>query len=161
MSSRYPTQPDAIRANDEDCYSVPGSRHQMILSILDGGPNENGQVSLIPQANVIQAAHYGDLGRREATLLEWGAILHVQGFGCLKVVQDRNNPDWPRLVPLDGDRYYSRFKGFGAWSIHDRDQDGKVLPFDTVREALNVLGFQVIDSRAKANAVAAYLSATA
>lgn len=162
MNSRYPTVKDAILANGEDTFDVPGSHHTMRLSLLDGGPNENGGPSLIPQANVIMSASYPDSMRPGPAnyKIEFGQVIHVEGFGCYRIVQDRVNRDWPKLVPIDGDRYYVKFTGGDRYDILDSHQDGSHVAWDEVSAATKTLfdGGRPL-TRAQANAVAAYLSA--
>lgn len=163
---RYPTVRDAHLGNDGDTIRLDGGRRTFTLSVLDGGPNDHGHVALIPNASVIQAAHYGDLGRPEVVHdLAYGGAIHVPGFGCMKIVRDGHNPDWPRLVPLDGDRFYARYDGgpgYLAWSIHDRDADGQRVLSDAVRDACMAMFNQPRpQNRAQAFAAASYLSATA
>lgn len=161
MSYRHMSDSSAHKGNDGQTIRLAGTHRTFTLSVLDGGPNENGGVSLIPDATVIQAAHYGDLGKPdEVHDLDYGGAIHVPGFGCMRIVKT-DNPDWPRLVPMDGDRFYPRFEGFGSWKILDSHDDGKTIGWDTVSAACERLfGSKGITSRAQANAVAAYLSAT-
>ena len=158
MYSRYPSVRDAFLTNDNDLVSLGGHR-RFRVSILDGGPNDNGHVALIPQASVISATPQP---RETVTVLSYGRAIHVPGFGCLRIVNSGNR-DWPRLVPVDGDRYYSEYAGGPGWlhwEIRDSQNDGeRVLQADRDQAAMMLFDRTRIKSRAEANAVAAFLSA--
>lgn len=163
-ASRYPSVKGAILANEGDLIDVPGSLHTMRLALLDGGPNENPHASLIPMANVLVSSSYPDSMRQQPAQydLAWGDHIHVQGHGTFKLVQDRNNRDWPKMVPVDGDRYYTKFEGGDRYLILDAEQDGEHASWESISVACDLLfGTKRPITRAQANAVAAYLSAKA
>jgi hypothetical protein len=137
------------------------------VSVHTRSRNEQAKPSLIPNASVIQAAHYGDLGKpEEVTELSMGDYVVVEGHGVYRVVRgtmkNGGNEDWPKLVPVDGRRYYIDYDGgpgYQSWTLRDATKDGEPMDHDAKKAACErVLGKVRIDSLIEAEAVCAMLN---
>ena len=113
-----------------DTVEGVGRRYQThTVCVHEAGPHELPHASLIPNAAVI-SSH--PIERPTPVELSIGDEVFVTGIGPHKIVRDRQNPDWPKLVPTFGPRFYVRFEGFGQWSILDREEDGAYAQIRTL-----------------------------
>lgn len=144
MGFAYPTIPHAVVLLAETNVRLAGNNRTFTLSVLDAGPFGFNGPALIPQASVIQAAHYGDLGRPTNVVeLSIGDVVYVHGFGCFTIErgtpQNGGNADWPKLIPAEGPRYFVTFEGQERYAIRDRLRAGAPVAWEdrnAAREAV-------------------------
>lgn len=122
MSRTY-AQPYHIVVRDGDEVRIGNRR--FTVAVHGPGPNSDPYASLIPQAVVI-SAH--PLPQKPAQEITYGDVLHIVGQGPHKVMRG-SMPEWPRVIPQFGGRFYYRYEGFGQWRIYDRKQDGAVIGY--------------------------------
>lgn len=119
---------------------------------LTNGPFSDPDCALIPEAVIID----GRAKPAPDAELSYGDVLCIEGHGDHRIVKTRN-PDWPRLVPVGGPRFYVEFEGQRSWAIRDRDADGEYVPWAEKARAAEHLGIEP-RGRWAANLIAAWLT---
>jgi hypothetical protein len=143
--------------------SISGLRRYGVshLSVFAYGPWSTPSVALIPEAIVIDGCAKPEPDHKLAI----GDTIYVPGFGAFRIDEgtSRNggNEDWPKLVPVDGPRFYVEHEGGTGWAIRDAQEGGQRVHYEVVQDTCERLfGKRGADSAMEALAIATFLSAT-
>jgi hypothetical protein len=106
----------------DEIVKIAGVNRTFRIALLNAGPHSLPHAAIIPEASVIQAAHYPAIPQPDR-VISFGDTILVAGMGHYRLVKT-GNADWPILVPRFGPRYYVDFAGQGNWKVLDRLSEG-------------------------------------